>query len=83
MPSRPRFLFFSVALAFLMAVKPVHAQERPIVLKASTVLDGKGHILHNTILVIDGRKIARIGGAAPEQVSGDSKRGHDEFCTSG
>jgi imidazolonepropionase-like amidohydrolase len=41
------------------------AQDRPIVLKATTVLDGKGKTLHNTILVIEGSKIARIGGSAP------------------
>jgi imidazolonepropionase-like amidohydrolase len=42
-----------------------YAQERPIVLKAATVFDGKGKTLHNTIIVIEGSKIARIGGAAP------------------
>jgi imidazolonepropionase-like amidohydrolase len=41
------------------------AQERPIVLKASRVFDGKGQTLHNTIIVIEGSKIARIGGTAP------------------
>jgi len=41
------------------------AQDRPIVLKASTLLDGKGKTLHNTILVIEGSKIVRIGGSAP------------------
>jgi imidazolonepropionase-like amidohydrolase len=41
------------------------AQERPIVLRAQTVLDGKGQVLHNTILVIENGKIARIGGDAP------------------
>jgi imidazolonepropionase-like amidohydrolase len=41
------------------------AQERPIVLKAATLLDGKGHALHSTIIVIEGSKIARIGGAIP------------------
>jgi imidazolonepropionase-like amidohydrolase len=52
---------------FLIAVAAVtlYAQDRPIVLKATTVLDGKGKTLHNTILVIEGSKIARIGGAAP------------------
>jgi len=41
------------------------AQERPVVLKATTILDGQGHVLRNTILVIEGEKISRIGGAAP------------------
>jgi imidazolonepropionase-like amidohydrolase len=54
-----KFLFLLLSGAVL------YAQERPIVLKASTVLDGKGKTLHNTIIVIEGSKIARIGGTAP------------------
>ncbi len=41
------------------------AQERPIVLKTSTLYDGKGKTLHNVLVVVEGSKIARIGGAAP------------------
>jgi imidazolonepropionase-like amidohydrolase len=41
------------------------AQPRPTVLKASTVFDGKGQTLHDTIIVIRGSKIAQIGGAVP------------------
>jgi imidazolonepropionase-like amidohydrolase len=52
-------------LAMLFATLTLYAQNRPIVLKASTVLDGKGKTLQKTILVIDSTKIARIGGAAP------------------
>lgn len=43
----------------------VTAQERPIIIKAATVLDGKGQVLHNAMLVVEGGKIARIGGDAP------------------
>src|SRR5579863_2479921 len=49
----------------LLASAALFAQKRPIVLKASTVLDGKGGTLHDTIIVIEGTKIIRIGGAAP------------------
>jgi imidazolonepropionase-like amidohydrolase len=41
------------------------AQERPIVLKTSTLFDGSGKTLKNTIVVVEGSKIARLGGAAP------------------
>lgn len=41
------------------------AQEPPIVLKTSTLLHGKGKTLHNTTIVVEGAKIARIGGTAP------------------
>ena len=52
-----------VLLAFAPAA--LIAQQRPIVLKTSTVYDGKGKTLHNTIIVVEGSKIARLGGTAP------------------
>jgi imidazolonepropionase-like amidohydrolase len=63
-----RYLRLVPALYFLatfILVGHVTAQERPIVLKAATVIDGKGQVLHNTIIVVEGDKIARIGGDAP------------------
>jgi imidazolonepropionase-like amidohydrolase len=41
------------------------AQERPIALKTSTLYDGTGKTLHNTIVVVEGSKIARLGGTVP------------------
>jgi imidazolonepropionase-like amidohydrolase len=52
-------------LLLILSAAVVYAGERPIVLKTSTLFDGKGQTLHNTIIVIEGSKIARIGGAAP------------------
>ncbi|OLC98324.1 MAG: amidohydrolase [Acidobacteria bacterium] len=66
MPSRQRFATVLTLLVLFLASGFVDAQDRPIVLKASTVLDGKGKILHNTIIVVKGGKIARLGGAAPQ-----------------
>jgi len=59
----PRFLPLLCVGAMLATM--LAAEERPIVLKASTVFDGKGKTLHNTIIVVKGAKIAAIGGAAP------------------
>jgi len=62
-----RFSFVAAA-AFLtapLATRSVLGQERPVVLRATMVLDGRGQILSNTIIVVEGGKIARIGGAAP------------------
>jgi imidazolonepropionase-like amidohydrolase len=53
-------------LACLVCASVALAQERPIVLKASTALDGKGQVLHNTIIVVENGKIARVGGTAPQ-----------------
>jgi imidazolonepropionase-like amidohydrolase len=52
-------------ILLLITAAALFAQDRPVVLKASTVFDGKGKTLHNTIIVIEGTKIARIGGTAP------------------
>ncbi len=41
------------------------ATAQPIVLKTSTLLDGKGKTIQNTIVVVEGSKITRIGGAIP------------------
>jgi hypothetical protein len=45
------------ALLFL-APSLVAAQNRPGVLKAATLLDGKGQIIRNTIVVVEGSRIA-------------------------
>jgi imidazolonepropionase-like amidohydrolase len=55
------FLIACVSLAPLLS----SAQERTIVLRASTVLDGKGKTLRNTSIVVSGSKIVSIGGALP------------------
>ncbi|HXY23604.1 MAG TPA: hypothetical protein VEI73_03085, partial [Candidatus Acidoferrum sp.] len=59
----------TILLTFSLAARVAVAQERLIVLKAASVLDGKGQILHNTIIVVEGAKIARVGGAPPKDAS--------------
>jgi imidazolonepropionase-like amidohydrolase len=54
-----RLLLLSLAGATLFA------QERAVVLKTATLYDGTGKTLRNTIIVVEGSKIARIGGASP------------------
>ena len=64
----PRYMRFGLTVFFIAAAfltKPLVGQDRPIVLKTATVLDGRGQIFHNTIIVVEGGKIARIGGDAP------------------
>lgn len=65
MPRIPRLWPAFVLIVSTLTSGSIVAQERPIVLRAQTVLDGKGQVLHNTILVIENGKIARIGGDAP------------------
>ena len=65
-PNRLRFNASLILLALSLAAGITAAQDRPVVLKASNVLDGKGKILHNTIIVVEGGKIASVGGAVPQ-----------------
>ena len=51
-------LFASGALALFSAA--TRAQEKPVVLAASTVYDGKGRVLHDTRIVVQNGKILRI-----------------------
>jgi len=53
--------FLCSALLFLTPAL-IAAQTRPIVLKAATVLDGKGQIIRDTTIVVEGSKIVRLGG---------------------
>jgi imidazolonepropionase-like amidohydrolase len=59
------FFALLACIVFIGGTARLNAQDRAIVLKAATVLDGKGQILRNTIIVVEGGKISRLGGAAP------------------
>jgi imidazolonepropionase-like amidohydrolase len=65
MHKRLRFSFAALLLVAFVTPSPVAAQEHPMVLRAATVLDGKGQTLHDTIIVVEGGKISRLGGDAP------------------
>ena len=47
-------------LLILCAAASASAQQKQIVIAASTVLDGKGGVLHDTRIVVEGSKIVRI-----------------------
>ena len=57
---------FAALLAFLVAALPIvaQAQDRPVVIRADTVLDGKGATLTNTAVVVQGSKITKLDPAA-------------------
>jgi imidazolonepropionase-like amidohydrolase len=52
-------------ILFLMLAPWLRAQERPVVLKATTMLDGKGQVIRDTTIVVEAGKITRIGGTPP------------------
>jgi imidazolonepropionase-like amidohydrolase len=65
MPRYLRFVFAICSFATPFLTGRALGQDRRIVLKTATVIDGKGQILHNTIIVVEGEKIARVGGDVP------------------
>ena len=52
-----RFVFLA---AWLLVSVALGAQEGPIVLRATTVLDGRGNVVRNTSIVVEGSSITRL-----------------------
>jgi imidazolonepropionase-like amidohydrolase len=50
---------FIFLLSFVFGVLSA-AQEKSTILRAGTLLDGKGHVLHNVLVVVEGGKIVRV-----------------------
>jgi imidazolonepropionase-like amidohydrolase len=50
-----------VACAVSLIARPVRAQDKPVVIAASTVLDGRGKVLHDTRIVVQNGKIVEVG----------------------
>src|ERR1039458_541418 len=55
-----RILKTAVIAAVAVAAAWANAQDRPVVIAASTLFDGKGQALHNTRVVVQGGKILRV-----------------------
>ena len=55
-----RILLVLLFVPLFFSTQTTLGQQKPIVIAASTVLDGKGHALHDTRIVIQGSKIIRI-----------------------
>lgn len=53
---------FRVAFAFVILFASILAagEEKPVVLHAGTMLDGRGHVLHNVAITIENGKITRV-----------------------
>lgn len=60
-----------LVIANLIAISS-RAQQPAVVLRAGTMLDGRGHVLHNVLIVIQDGKIVRAEPNAKDQRSADS-----------
>ena len=54
-----RFAAFCASCAVLMSVSAA-AQDKPIVIRAGTLIDGSGRVLRDATVVVNGRQIARV-----------------------
>jgi imidazolonepropionase-like amidohydrolase len=52
-------------LAFILAATLSSGQDRPITIRAGTLLDGKGGVSRDVTIVVQGSSIQRVGPAAP------------------
>jgi imidazolonepropionase-like amidohydrolase len=49
-----------LVLFLIVAAGLAAAQQTPVVIRAGTVLDGRGHAMHNVLIVVQDGKIARV-----------------------
>lgn len=56
-----------LSIFFIVVSLVAAAQQAPIVIRAGTLLDGKGHVLHNVLIVVQDGKIVRAEPNAKDQ----------------
>ncbi|HWZ46170.1 MAG TPA: amidohydrolase family protein [Candidatus Saccharimonadales bacterium] len=50
----------AIVFVILLAAAACGAQEKPVILQAGTLLDGRGHVLHRVQITVQGGRIARV-----------------------
>jgi imidazolonepropionase-like amidohydrolase len=60
---KPKLAWLALAVS-LMLSEIAQAQERPIVIRAATLIDGKGGVMRNASIVVQGTRITRIDAGA-------------------
>src|ERR1043166_1826556 len=64
-------LFFIVSSALLAGAQPqANEKSQTVVIRAGTLLDGKGHTLHNVLIVVQAGKIVRVEPNAKANIPG-------------
>ncbi len=58
-----------LSIFFIVASLVGAAQQAPVVIRAGTLLDGKGHALHNVLIVVQDGKIVRVDPNGKDQRS--------------
>jgi imidazolonepropionase-like amidohydrolase len=55
-----RFILFLLVIVLVVSVSLAAGQQTPVVIRAGTMLDGRGHVLHNVLIVVQDGKIVRV-----------------------
>jgi imidazolonepropionase-like amidohydrolase len=58
---------FRLSIVFTVLSLAAVAQQATVVIRAGTLLDGKGHVLHNVLVVVQDGKIVRVDPNAKDQ----------------
>ena len=69
---RPKMIPLCLLILAVTLSDTSTAQNPPVVIRAGTVLDGRGHTLHNVVIVVQDGKIVRVDPNAKDQRSADS-----------
>ncbi|HET6936022.1 MAG TPA: amidohydrolase, partial [Candidatus Angelobacter sp.] len=63
-----------ITFVLLLIALSAQAQQKPVVIAAGTLLDGKGHALHNVEIVVQDGKIVRVDAAGKNALTYDLRR---------
>lgn len=63
-----------ITFVLLLIALSAQAQQKPVVIAAGTLLDGKGHALHNVEIVVQHGKILRVDAAGKNALTYDLRR---------
>ncbi len=62
------------SLAGLLRIATPAAAQQPVTIRAATVLDGKGGVLYNAVVAVEGARIVKVGDGAAEAPTYDFPR---------
>src|SRR6266446_9840260 len=65
------------ALVGLFSMTAVARAQQPVTIRAAAVLDGKGGVLRNAIVAVDGSRIVKVGNGAAETATYDFPRSEE------
>ena len=68
---RTRSLVAALAASSIISLTSVAFAQRTITIRAGAVLDGKGGMQRNAVIVVEGSRIAKVGNASAETVTYD------------